>query len=355
MPPLSNLSSIFGTSWRSHYTLSDSSDTVLTLKNPTALFAVWDEPDGVASTQSPANSSSNTPVVFRVSSQNLIQASHWFKTALTGSWTENSDRSVSAEGWDPEAMDIVLRAVHNRTGTIPRKVTLEMLCKIAVLVDYYGLHDALHFFCAVWIDLLRNPLPTVYGRDLILWICISSIFASTDILNIVKKVAIEHNTGEVRTLGLPISQCVINDVDTRRAAELERHIASLNLVKRNLLNGTAGCSFECRSILLGAIVQYMHNEGVEDFMRLPFKGCSVVETTKKIQEIHSPSRDWHKPTLSRSSSCSFSLSSLIKAAYQDDDDNWGFGGLINGKGKKEGYKGAKKAWTETSLEDVWGI
>lgn len=54
-----------------------------------------------------------------------------------------------------------------------------MLCKIVVLVDYYELYDILYFFCDLWINELRYFLSKAYCRDLIIWICITSIFTSS--------------------------------------------------------------------------------------------------------------------------------------------------------------------------------
>ncbi|KAK0613273.1 hypothetical protein B0T14DRAFT_275988 [Immersiella caudata] len=182
-------------------TASNRSDAILTLRNPNAAFAAWDDPQ--------TTTSNSTPVTFRVVSQNLIQTSRVFQAALTGSWQEGSaaedgNKNLEAEGWDSKAMYIVLSAIHYRTREIPRRVTLEMLCKITVLVDYYELHDALYFFLDLWIDSLQYSLPKTYGRDLILWICITSIFSSTRIHKAVTSVAVSQCPGEFRTLGLPI-------------------------------------------------------------------------------------------------------------------------------------------------------
>ncbi len=106
-------------------------------------------------------------------------------------------------------MRVVLSLIHSRTKDIPRIVTLEMLSKIAVLVDYYELHDAVHFYASLWIDTLRSSLPTSYGRDLILWICVSWVFKNASIFTAVTKLAVEHNPGKVPTLQLPIPEKVI--------------------------------------------------------------------------------------------------------------------------------------------------
>ncbi|KAK0736350.1 hypothetical protein B0T21DRAFT_288205, partial [Apiosordaria backusii] len=85
-------------------------------------------------------------------------ASRVFKTALIEAWKEslrgeivnsNGEHNINAEGWDPEALSITLNAIYSYTKAIPNTITLEMLYKIAVLVDYYKLYNALHFFASV--------------------------------------------------------------------------------------------------------------------------------------------------------------------------------------------------------------
>ena len=96
----------------------------------------------------------------------------------------NSDGeyNINAEGWDPEALSLTLNAIHNRTKAIPSKLTLEILCKVTVLVDYYELYDILSFFTSVWIETLRGSLPIRYDRDLILWICKPSASSSFPVI-----------------------------------------------------------------------------------------------------------------------------------------------------------------------------
>ena len=201
-------------------------DTILTLQNPNAPFSPWEgdsNPGPRSSTTpspapptglSPVLPPPRSPVTFRVSSHHLMQASLVFKAALTGGWKEGSTAAggcyqINAEDWDAEAMRVVLSLVHSRTKAIPRCVTLEMLSKIAVLVDYYELHEAVHFCASLWIDTLRFLPPKVYGRDLILWICVSWVFKDAPLFNGMTKLAIEQSPGKVPTFQLPIPEKVI--------------------------------------------------------------------------------------------------------------------------------------------------
>ncbi|RYP62552.1 hypothetical protein DL771_009682 [Monosporascus sp. 5C6A] len=88
-------------------------------------------------------------VQFRLSSRHLVLASPFFKKALGGPWKEGhsvtSDgcRYIHTEEWDPNALLVLMQIIHGRNWGIPRSVSLEMLAKIAVLVDYYKCHEAL--------------------------------------------------------------------------------------------------------------------------------------------------------------------------------------------------------------------
>lgn len=83
----------------------------------------------------------------RLSSKHLTLASRYFKTMLTAPWKETltqagqQQHAISAEGWDAEALLVLMRIIHGRTQGVPRVVTLDMMAKFAVLVDYYDCHE----------------------------------------------------------------------------------------------------------------------------------------------------------------------------------------------------------------------
>lgn len=199
------------------HTVVPGGDVVLTLKCPNVPFALWDGTIPPAKSDAPP-----APVTFNVSSHHLKLASPVFKAALTGGWaegvaTKEGHYKIDAEDWDAEALRIVLYVIHGRNRHVPPTVTLEMLCKIAVIVDYYQLCEALRFPCLIWVDNLRSSLPQAYDRDLILWLCIAWVFENEEIFGIVTKVAINHSTEEIRGLCLPIPERVM---DKFRVSEL---------------------------------------------------------------------------------------------------------------------------------------
>ncbi|KAF7182138.1 hypothetical protein CNMCM7691_001526 [Aspergillus felis] len=72
----------------------------------------------------------------QVSAKHLMLASSVFKKECVA-YRQNGSVEINAKCWDIEALLILLRAIHNQHYSIPRKLTLEMLAKVAVLADYY--------------------------------------------------------------------------------------------------------------------------------------------------------------------------------------------------------------------------
>ncbi|KAK3370952.1 hypothetical protein B0T24DRAFT_531308, partial [Lasiosphaeria ovina] len=151
---------------------------ILTLSNLNAPFAVWDGgEEGTAPTEPGANPETAEPTppaedstiardelpapqdneaspqeelqtstistkstTFLVSSRHLILASPVFKVMLTGGWKEgeknNGPLRGGAEDWDTEALMIVMNVLHNHYRQVLKKVSLEILAKIAVIINY---------------------------------------------------------------------------------------------------------------------------------------------------------------------------------------------------------------------------
>ncbi|PVH91883.1 hypothetical protein DM02DRAFT_702549, partial [Periconia macrospinosa] len=194
-------------------------DTIIILRSPCKNFAPWDETPTLSNTElteakekqpiraqpsenervmenssvepaepaSEPTTSEDDEIHYLVSSRHLMLASPWFRRTLTrdGFIEASKDPSdgryhVLASDWDEEALLILLNIFHVRTRQVPTTVSLEMLAKVAVLVDYYELQNAevMERDTRDWITELRRSvkIPSTYCRDLMLWICISRVF-----------------------------------------------------------------------------------------------------------------------------------------------------------------------------------
>jgi hypothetical protein len=108
------------------------------------------------------------------------------------------------EGQGLEETLIVMNIIHNHNRQVPPYVGLDMLTKIAVLVDYLDCLEAIEPCSDKWIEQLKEYIPKDYSKALIQWLCISFVFDKPRILQATIFTAIHHATGPVETLDLPI-------------------------------------------------------------------------------------------------------------------------------------------------------
>ena len=222
-------------------------DTVLVLKNPNASFASWGsnnlEENATMSIEHPVGGDADAQardqtasittslceasladgcvpgeeVHYHVSSRHLTLASPTFAGMLSGeNWKEGirdevDDRYyLTASDWDAEALLVIFSVLHHRNRLVPRTVSLELLAKLAVLIDYYGCAEALESFTERWVEQLRraSPVPALVCRDLMLWMCVAWVLRLPGEFAQTTTVAIRRDGEELPTLGLPIASCV---------------------------------------------------------------------------------------------------------------------------------------------------
>ena len=248
-----------------NYTMDPLGDAVITLNNPNAPFAVWQpatistepipaseptpdiapesdsestleialeldldsSPDENLPIPEPENAEPGTqlvePVTFLVSSRHLILASPVFKAMLTGVWSEgikndNGLLQISAEDWDVEALAIVMNVLHSHYSQVPRTLTLEMLAKAAVIVDYYQVHEALQVMTSLWIEPLKESisLPETLERKHLLWMAVAWVLREANIFEVVTETAILQSRRDTEfPPDLPIPEAFISMVSVR--------------------------------------------------------------------------------------------------------------------------------------------
>ncbi|KAK4869139.1 hypothetical protein LT330_006139 [Penicillium expansum] len=182
------------------------------IEQPVAKEPVAEEPAAEEPAAKPLDESC---FYIQVSAKHLIFASSVFKRILTGGWKESitylqkGSVEVTAESWDIEALLILLRAIHGKYYEIPRKLTLEMLAKVAVIADYYECNEALHIMKDIWINNLEENIPATYSRDLVLWLWVSWFFQLPSQFEATTSTVMSLSENVIHAWGLPISDKVI--------------------------------------------------------------------------------------------------------------------------------------------------
>jgi hypothetical protein len=124
-----------------------------------------------------------TDVHMRVSSKHLILASPTFRSMLGPNFEEGQrlriegSTDIALGDDDPDAFEILLNIIHGLTRKVPRSVSLDMLTKLSVLVNYYQMHEVVELFSDTWIDnLAREGLPLSYCPEAFSWLLITWVF-----------------------------------------------------------------------------------------------------------------------------------------------------------------------------------
>lgn len=222
--------------------IDPNADTVITLKNPLVHFVVWndhgveelDATESVPAEERPIEPPADEPIVeqsivepnapensshkeiqYHVSLSHLKLGSPHFERMLSGAkWkegrrNENDGRYyVTVENWDEEAFLILLNVLHLRNRQVPRSVSLVMLAKIALLVDYYNCAEAVEMFTEMWVKYLKNatPIPSELCQNLVLWMYIAWVLRLPEEFTKTTAVAIKQSKHEeFPTSDLPIT------------------------------------------------------------------------------------------------------------------------------------------------------
>ena len=256
-------------------------------------------------------------VRMKLSSKHLALTSMHFKKILLSPGKEgvvlsSSTYTINALECNVEPMLILMNIIHGRVRSVPRSISLEMLVQIAVIVDYYDCHEVVELFADCWIRELSHSLPEEYGRDLLLWLAVSWIFSQKALFKAMTEVAVRKSKGPVQTLGLPIPSRIVGMLIVRQdeecLTELTNSVETIDQQRQELLDrmihglhnlllysyDRTKCSFECSSMLLGALTRQMHTHGLlNPKPAKPFLGHSVDGITSTVRSFVSPK--WGEP------------------------------------------------------------
>ncbi|GFF37903.1 hypothetical protein IFM58399_05056 [Aspergillus lentulus] len=225
----------------------------------------------------------------RVSSRHLALASPVFSRMFNGNWHEA--REIRSEGiaviimdiWDVDITLIIMNIMHGYAPKVPRKVDLDTLAKIAVMVDYYQCRGVVEVFADIWIDELKADMPKTFGKAVFQWICIAWVFRKQTEFFAATRVALVESPGVVHAYGLPIPNRVIETINESRQQGIREALAAVDRVIDDLSSSTNRCSFECSSILLGALMKFLRLSNlIFPDPRPPYDNLSIGSLTRSV-------------------------------------------------------------------------
>ena len=136
--------------------------------------------------------------------------SAYFEKMFTPRWREGQELGANGlmildvPDTDPSTFLIILNVIHCRGSRAPRSVDFNTLTELAVLTDYFQCHEALERYPSLWLEGLKDDLPSTYCDNLMKWICVSWVFNHTE-------TAQRMAPGNMSLLDLPIPKSVYGE------------------------------------------------------------------------------------------------------------------------------------------------
>ncbi|KIL84609.1 hypothetical protein FAVG1_12136 [Fusarium avenaceum] len=228
-----------------------------------------------------------------VSGKHLALASSYFEKMFAGPYTEGKTnhsglRQVIANDWDPEAFNIILTIIHGYHRDVPRSLSLEMLAKLAMIVDYYQCHESVELYGDIWLANLESQIPTVYGRDCILCIFISCVFTQPEIFQKMTRLALRYSGRLIEVEDFLIPASLLDQIDKARRDFLSDIFCAIHDLLRHLQEEPK-CSYECSCMLLGVLTKELSKHGLlSPCPSQSFHGWSIEDYKCMIENFAKP-------------------------------------------------------------------
>jgi hypothetical protein len=215
---------------------------------------------------------------------------------------------------DPDAFEILLNIIHGLTRKVPRSITLEMLTKVAVLVNYYQMHEAVELFSDTWIDnLIKEGLPQSHSSETVRWLVIAWVFhkpmefrAMSRVIEFGCDETLEDDFDESLPIPTPVIgmnqylslSWTIFDVDldvmlAHRAAAIEGAMHAVHSLITRYSSPEVFCpavwdennNLACDSLLLGSLIKGSAAIGIWPRIPSPYPGIVFQDLATQVREL----------------------------------------------------------------------
>lgn len=141
------------------------------------------------------------PTRMLVSSAHLLQASLLFRHHLTFSNVANHQLTLAGD--EPTALLATMNAIHGRFWDVPgRRIRLELLKDIAVIVDRYNLIDTVCTMVPTWMKNARVGNPRVHLHDIAKWVlCVAWVFNQQSLFRFATREMVLESSGQLNLAG----------------------------------------------------------------------------------------------------------------------------------------------------------
>ncbi|KAF5638568.1 uncharacterized protein FTJAE_5231 [Fusarium tjaetaba] len=234
---------------------------------------------------------------FLCSQKHLTLASRRASKLFSSTFKEASKQDDGLYHWnfgdvfDMQAFELVLRIIHGKARGVPLSVELDLLSKIASIVDDLECYDALSFCTEMWLLTYRvrfATLPERMDKSLAQLILVSFVFADKDLFQRCIQRAARYTCQGMPTFDLPIRADIPRCIEKSRTEVLQYLIDGLYEIHDDLLQRKVGCSEGCRALLLGSLLQVMIANCLYPRPESPFYSLrldSIISSLRDMQPL----------------------------------------------------------------------
>lgn len=124
--------------------------------------------------------------------------------------------------WDQDALLIVLQIIHGKTEEVDKNLDLEMVGKVALVVDYFQCPGPVTTYAEIWMDALPDHSDAItVTRELVLSVFIALVFGLKSRFSDCTHTAMTVGIAPMPTHGLPIPTSLIGEFPTPRWPRME--------------------------------------------------------------------------------------------------------------------------------------
>jgi len=159
-------------------------------------------------------------VHFLVSSRQLRLVSTYFDAMFKRDFAESVADSTDgkyhiwATEWNPEALEWLMKVAHARSPGVRSYYNIDELVQMALIVDYYDIHELPYFYVKEKLALQRarreqrissGNTPS-FGHQAVKMLFLSVVFKEETLLEEMISLAMKFSKGPLQDLGLPLGE-----------------------------------------------------------------------------------------------------------------------------------------------------
>ncbi|KAK5189283.1 hypothetical protein LTR47_011802 [Exophiala xenobiotica] len=204
-------------------------------------------------------------IELRVSSKHLSLASAVFDKSMEGHSIGDTDmRTIPLQNDDYHAMEILLNIIHGRTRRVPRRLNIEELVQVVVLIDKYEFHEAVEPFTDMWFESLRPVLLRQEHQDLGSRIFICWVLQKSSEYNALTRKAIWDTDSGFKDEAGVAPDWIVREIQSCRQAILTEVTGTLSGLFDRYQGWQEWCqqNQDCDPLVLGKLLRGLRNFGL---------------------------------------------------------------------------------------------